>query len=134
LLIDSGGSQKNVDAAAAPHRRKSAEQDEVFAYNESYVFFRLIDGGPQGSLGVPVTAGVLSLLMRGCFRAWRPALVQTDIPIIGAQGNWRDGAGEAAQSDTGGAIRGRSALIIISAPRRGCAGGYMSARAPVLWC
>src|SRR4029077_2831411 len=32
------------------------ERSEIMAYNESYVFFRFLEEGPLGSLGVPITA------------------------------------------------------------------------------
>ena len=38
-------------------REHPHEVERIFNYNERYVFFRLLDNGPIGSLGIPVTGG-----------------------------------------------------------------------------
>jgi membrane-bound lytic murein transglycosylase A len=38
-------------------RERPDEVEQIFNYNEHYVFFRLIGQGPVGSLGIPVTGG-----------------------------------------------------------------------------
>ena len=44
------------------------EQDEIFAYNESYVFFRLLEEGPAGqSRSAGYTRQIRSPPMRGFF-------------------------------------------------------------------
>ena len=60
LLIDDGKVGKDEMSMQRLRRyltENPSEQNDIFAYNESYVFFRLNQDGPLGSLGVPVTAG-----------------------------------------------------------------------------
>src|SRR6185295_9121326 len=60
LLIDNGKVAKEEMSMQRIRQyltENPNEQDEVFAYNESYVFFSMLEGGPIGSLGVPITAG-----------------------------------------------------------------------------
>ena len=59
-LIDNGKLSKDEMSMQRLHRylaEHPSERDEIFAYNESYVFFRVLRDGPLGSLGVPVTGG-----------------------------------------------------------------------------
>ena len=134
LLIDNGKVPKEEMSMQRLRRyltENPAEQGEVFAYNESYVFFRLIDGGPQGSLGVPVTAGRSVATDARLFPRGAPALVQTDIPIIGAQGElagWRPVMRFVLNQDTGGAIRGpqRVDYYFGTGEEAGALAGYMN--------
>lgn len=134
LLIDNGKIPKEEMSMQRLRRyltENPAEQDEIFAYNESYVFFRLIDGGPQGSLGVPVTAGRSIATDARLFPRGAPALVQTDIPIIGARGElagWRPVTRFALNQDTGGAIRGpqRADYYFGTGEEAGALAGYMN--------
>lgn len=81
---------------------------DVFNYNPSYVFFRKVDEGPIGNIGVPVT-GMRSIatdykLMPGgglCY-------VETEIPLFDDDGNiteWKPFRGFVMNQDTGGAIK-----------------------------
>jgi len=134
LLIDNGKVSKEEMSMQRLHQyltENPAEQDEVFAYNESYVFFRLIEGGPPGSLGVPVTAGRSIATDARRFPRGAPALVQTEIPIIGAQGDlagWRPITRFVLNQDTGGAIRGpqRADYFFGTGNEAGALAGYMN--------
>ncbi|HET9915485.1 MAG TPA: MltA domain-containing protein, partial [Candidatus Binatia bacterium] len=134
LLIDNGKVPKEEMSMQRLRRyltENPAEQDEVFAYNESYVFFRLIDGGPQGSLGVPVTAGRSIATDARLFPRAALALMQTDIPIIGALGElagWRPVTRFVVNQDTGGAIRGlqRADYYFGTGEEAGARAGYMN--------
>ena len=69
--------------------------------------------------------------MRGCFRVAAPALVQTDIPIIGALGElagWRPVTRFVLNQDTGGAIRGpqRADYYFGTGEEAGALAGYMN--------
>jgi membrane-bound lytic murein transglycosylase A len=83
--------------------------DEVLCYNESYVFFRLVNEGPLGSLNVPLTAGRsiatdLSLHPRGGI-----AFLQSQKPVLDARGEvlgWEPMLRWVVNQDTGGAIKG----------------------------
>jgi membrane-bound lytic murein transglycosylase A len=134
LLIDSGRVAKEEMSMQRLRRylmENPAEQDEVFAYNESYVFFGLSDGGAVGSLGVPVTAGRSIATDSRLFPRGALALIQTDIPIIGAQGElagWRPVTRFVLNQDTGGAIRGqqRADYYFGTGEEAGAMAGYMN--------
>jgi len=60
ILIDKGAiSQEDMSLQAIRTylRNHPEEREEVMWRNESYVFFRRVENGPQGSLSVPLTAG-----------------------------------------------------------------------------
>ena len=134
LLIDSGRVAKEEMSMQRLRRyltENPAEQDEVFAYNESYVFFGLSDGDAVGSLGVPITAGRSIATDSRLFPRGALALIQTDIPIIGAQGElagWRPVTRFVLNQDTGGAIRGqqRADYYFGTGEEAGAMAGYMN--------
>jgi membrane-bound lytic murein transglycosylase A len=134
FLIDSGRVAKEEMSMQRLRRylmENPAEQDEVFAYNESYVFFGLSDGGAIGSLGVPITAGRSIATDSRLFPRGALALIQTDIPIIGAQGElagWRSVTRFVLNQDTGGAIRGqqRADYYFGTGEAAGAMAGYMN--------
>jgi len=136
LLIDNGEVPKDEMSMQRLRRyltENPAAQNEVFAYNESYVFFRLNEGGPVGSLGVPVTAGRSVATDSQLFPRGALALVQTDIPIIGTQGElagWRPVSRFVLNQDTGGAIRGaqRADYYFGTGDLAGASAGYMNRR------
>jgi len=107
------------------------ERDEIFAYNESYVFFRVIAGGPLGSLEVPVTAGRSMATDWRLFPKGALALVETEIPVIDAAGRlagWRPMRRLMLNQDTGGAIRGlqRADIYFGTGEEPGGLAGYMN--------
>lgn len=134
LLIDDGKIPKEEMSMQRLRRYLTeypAEQNDIFAYNESYVFFRLLDGGPLGSLGVPVTAGRSIATDSRLFPRGALALAQTEIPIIGAQGEfagWRPVTRLVLNQDTGGAIRGpqRADYYFGTGEAAGALAGYMN--------
>jgi membrane-bound lytic murein transglycosylase A len=112
LLIDNGKVARE-DMSMQRLRRylndHPQEQSEILAYNESYVFFRVNNGGPLGSLEVPITAGRSIATDSRLFPKGALALVQTEIPIIDGAGQltgWRSLTRIVINQDTGGAIRG----------------------------
>lgn len=86
------------------------EQADIFAYNESYVFFRLVEEGPVGSLGVPVTPYRTIATDARMFPPGALAFLITDLPMTsptGApSGSKRAFNGLVVNQDTGDAIRG----------------------------
>lgn len=134
LLIDSGKVLRDEMSMQRLRRYLTeypAEQNEIFAYNESYVFFRLSDDGPIGSLGVPVTAGRSIATDSRLFPRGALALVQTEIPIIGSLGElagWRPVTRFVVNQDTGGAIRGsqRADYYFGTGEEAGALAGYMN--------
>lgn len=134
LLIDDGKIPKE-EMSMQRLRRYLAdhpdERDNIFAYNESYVFFRAVDNGPLGSLEVTLTAARSIALDSRLFPKGALALMQTSIPIIGPAGElagWRPVTRWALNQDTGGAIRGlqRADIYFGSGDQAGALAGYMN--------
>jgi len=134
LLIDNGKVPKEEMSMQRLRRyltEHPSEQNEIFAYNDSYVFFRLNQGGPLGSLDVPVTAGRSIATDSRLFPRGALALVQMEIPVIGAQGElagWRPVTRFVLNQDTGGAIRGpqRADYYFGTGDEAGALAGYMN--------
>jgi membrane-bound lytic murein transglycosylase A len=134
LLIDNGKVAKE-EMSMQRLRRYFAdnprEQNEIFAYNESYVFFRVSQEGALGSLEVPVTAGRSVATDARLFPKGAIAFIQTRIPVIDAGGQlagWRPIARFVLNQDTGGAIRGLQRADIYFGTGEEAAGpaGYMN--------
>ncbi len=134
LLIDDGKIAKE-EMSMQRLRRYLAdhpeERNDIFTYNESYVFFRVLDGGPLGSLEVALTAGRSIATDARLFPKGALALMQTAIPIIGPAGElagWRPATRWVLNQDTGGAIRGpqRADIFFGSGDQAGALAGYMN--------
>lgn len=86
------------------------EQQEVFSYNESYVFFRFVEEGPVGSLGVPVTPYRTIATDARIFPNGALGFLITDLPTTSSTGastgTRRAFNGLVVNQDTGDAIRG----------------------------
>ncbi len=83
--------------------------DEVLGWNESYVFFRWVEEGPLGSLGVPLVAGRSIATDPACYPKGGLSFIQTDKPRLDASGQvtgWDRFGRWVLHQDTGGAIRG----------------------------
>jgi len=101
------------------------------AYNESYVFFRVLENGPLGSLEVPVTAGRTVATDARLFPKGALALIQTEIPVTDGAGElrgWRSVSRFVLNQDTGGAIRGlqRADLYFGTGEHAAGLAGYMN--------
>ncbi|TMA82955.1 MAG: transglycosylase, partial [Deltaproteobacteria bacterium] len=134
LLIDSGKVAKEEMSMQRLRRyfaENPREQREIFAYNESYVFFRVNPEGALGSLEVPVTAGRSLATDARLFPKGAIAFIQTDIPVIDTEGQlagWRPIARFVLNQDTGGAIRGlqRADLYFGTGDEAAGLAGYMN--------
>lgn len=85
------------------------EIERVLFYNESYVFFRVVDEGPIGSTGVPLTAGRSIATDTRIFPKGGLAFINTEIPVTDEKGNvikWKRISRFVISQDTGGAIKG----------------------------
>ncbi|XXF79958.1 MltA domain-containing protein [Myxococcaceae bacterium GXIMD 01537] len=89
--------------AAAP-----GEHARVLGHNESYVFFRFLEGAAVGSLGRPVTPGRSIATDARLFPPGALAFIQTEHPVAAADGTvqWKPLSRFMLNQDTGGAIRG----------------------------
>ena len=134
LLIDQGKISQ-TEMSMQRLRRHLAEnpeeRDEIMAHNESYVFFRVAEGGPFGSLEVPVTAGRSIATDSGLFPKGAPALIYSESPVLNGRDRligWRPFVRFVLNQDTGGAIRGfqRADLYMGSGDDAGAHAGYMN--------
>ena len=90
-------------------REHPEELSDIFNYNESYVFFRVVENGPVGALGLTLTPGRsiatdLDLFPRGAL-----AFIRLRKPVFEQDGNiksWRTFSRFVLNQDTGGVIKG----------------------------
>jgi membrane-bound lytic murein transglycosylase A len=134
LLIDQGKISQ-TEMSMQRLRRHLAEnpeqRDEIMAHNESYVFFRVTETGPFGSLEVPVTAGRSIATDSRLFPKGAAALIYSESPVLNGAGRligWRPFVRFVLNQDTGGAIRGfhRADLYMGSGDDAGAHAGYMN--------
>ena len=107
------------------------EQNEIFSYNESYVFFRFLQEGPLGNIEVPLTAGRSIATDARLFPKGALAFISTEIPVLDAAGGligWQPFSRFVLNQDTGGAIRGlqRADLYFGTGAEAEAAAGYMN--------
>jgi membrane-bound lytic murein transglycosylase A len=84
-------------------------KDEVLNYNPSYVFFRLLEGGPLGNIGVPLTPGRSLAVDDRLFPKGALVYIRCQKPIMGKDGNiagWVPFSRFLLNQDTGGVIKG----------------------------
>jgi len=85
------------------------EMSDTLNYNESYVFFRFVEKGPVGCLGVPVTSGRSIATDSNLFPKGALAFIKTRKPLLDRDGNiksWVFFSRFVLNQDTGGAIKG----------------------------
>jgi membrane-bound lytic murein transglycosylase A len=110
-----------------------AQRDRIMAYNESYVFFRFIFGGPLGSLEVPVTPGRSIATDSRLFPKGALAFIYSERPVLDAAGGllgWTPFLRFVLNQDSGGAIRGpqRVDLFFGAEAQAAAEAGYMNSR------
>jgi membrane-bound lytic murein transglycosylase A len=134
LLIDQGKISQS-EMSMQRLRRHLAEypeqRNEIMWHNESYVFFRINEEGPFGSLEVPVTAGRSIATDSRLFAKGAPVLIYTERPVLDGAGQligWRPFVRFVLNQDTGGAIRGfqRADLYMGTGDDAGAHAGYMN--------
>jgi len=112
LLIDSGkATRENLSMQGIKKylREHPEEAREILNYNESYVFFRTVDEGPVGSIGVALTGGRSIATDQTIFPRGALAFIKTRKPVIGPGGDILSRAPFSRfvlNQDTGGAITG----------------------------
>lgn len=91
-------------------RAHPQEAPGLLAQNPSYVFFRTVDEGPLGCLGVPLTPGRSLALDRRVYPDACLGLIRVNLPLIeeGRITGWEERLRLVLIQDTGGAIRGAS--------------------------
>ena len=112
LLIDSGkATRENLSMQGIKKylRENPDEAQEILHYNESYVFFRLVEEGPVGSIGVALTGGRSIATDQTIFPRGALAFIRSRKPVIGPGGeirSWASYSRFVLNQDTGGAITG----------------------------
>ena len=135
LLIDRGKipeEEMSMQRLRRYLRDHPEELSEILAYNESYVFFRFVEG-PLGSLEVPVTAGRSIATDPRLFPKGALAFIETETPMIDDAGQltgWQPLSRIVLNQDAGGAIRGfqRVDLFFGTGDQAAAAAGYMNSR------
>lgn len=133
ILLDAG--KMTPDELSAPRvRRYLAEHPEesaaLFAQNERYIFFRFVEGGPFGSLEVPLTPGRSIAADAEYFPRGMPVFLTTRLPVVDATGDlagWRSTSRFVVAQDSGAAIRGPARLDLYfgAGDDAGQAAGFM---------
>ena len=108
-------------------REHPDELSEILGYNESYIFFRIVDGGPVGAIGEILTPGRSIATDPDLFPKGALAFIRTRKPILDREGNvesWIPYSRFVVSQDAGGAIKGagRVDLFCGQRPRGGDAG------------
>jgi membrane-bound lytic murein transglycosylase A len=112
LLIDSGkATRENLSMQGIKKylREHPEEIEDILNYNESYVFFRKVEEGPVGSIGVALTGGRSIATDQTIFPRGALALIKSRKPVIGPGGDirsWVPFSRFVLNQDTGGAITG----------------------------
>ena len=106
------------------------QRDEILNYNESYVFFKVVEQGPLGNIEVPLTPGRSIATDSRLFPKGGLAYVCTEKPIIDDSGTiiaWVPFSRFVLNQDTGGAIKGpgRADLFWGSGEAAGIPAGHM---------
>jgi membrane-bound lytic murein transglycosylase A len=121
-MVDKGLLSKNDTSLPAIKkylREHPDDMERIFNYNERYVFFRLLEKGPIGSLGVPVTGGRTIASDPEVFPKGALAFIRTRKPLIdkGEVAKWITFSRFVLNQDTGAAIIGAGRIDIF------CGGG-----------
>ena len=135
LLIDDGKipqQEMSMQRLRRYLQERPEENNAIFAYNESYIFFRFVEG-PLGSLEVPVTAGRSIATDARLFPKGAIAFIETERPMIDDAGRltgWQPFSRVVLNQDAGGAIRGfqRVDLFFGTGDQAAAAAGYMNSR------
>ncbi len=83
--------------------------EKILAQNPSYVFFRILDRGPLGNIGVPLTPGRSIALDTRLFPKGALGFIHCKKPVLDTQGKiikWVPFSRFVLNQDTGGAIKG----------------------------
>lgn len=122
-LVKDGKIRENEMSLSAIKQFFASHPEELDHYlyrNECFVFFTQTEGGPYGSIGVPVTpyrsiATDKSIFPRGCL-----SFMKTNVPTFKQGGilSYRKFESFALDQDTGGAIRspGRADIFVGTGP------------------
>ncbi len=89
-------------------RNNPDKVEDIFNYNPSYVFFREVEQGPIGSIGVPVTPYRSIATDKSIFPKGSLCFIKTKTPVFNNNNElieWKEFTVFVLNQDTGGAIR-----------------------------
>lgn len=114
-------------------RENPLEMHEIFFYNPRYVFFKVSEGGPLGSLGVELTPGRSLALDQKITPSGALLFASAKKPVTDDSGgvdHWEPFSRFMCSQDTGNAIRGakRADIFWGSGDYAEIAAGYMKHR------
>jgi membrane-bound lytic murein transglycosylase A len=100
------------------------KRQEILNWNERYIFFRILEGEPVGSLGVPVTAGRSIAVDAAFFPPGAAAFIRARKPVTDGTGavRWTPFSRFVLAQDAGAAIKGPGRLDLF------CGAGYEAER------
>jgi membrane-bound lytic murein transglycosylase A len=106
------------------------ETTRILHRNPRYIFFRPVDHGPQGNLGLILVPGRSIATDQRLFPPGGLAFVQLQQPVLNAQGEitaWRPASRFVLNHDTGSAITGPGRIDLFwgSGPQAEMAAGHM---------
>jgi membrane-bound lytic murein transglycosylase A len=109
---------------------------DILNHNESYVFFRIVENGPVGSLGVTLTSGRSIATDSRLYPKGALAFVRTRKPVLDSDGDikaWVPFSRFVLNQDTGGAITGpgRVDLFCGRGKEAGIMAGHLKERGEV---
>ena len=124
------GEEMSMQAIRKYLTENSEALDEVLNYNPSYVFFRQVENGPLGSLGVLLTPGRSVALDSRVFPRGALGFVVCQKPLVNDQGNiigWNEFYRFVVNQDSGGAIKGagRADIFWGSGPHAELTAGHL---------
>jgi len=111
-LIETGkiaASEISHQAVKRYLREHPYELSGILDYNESYIFFRIVENGPIGALGLTLTSGRSIATDLALFPKGALAFVMLRKPVFDEEGNiksWEDFSRFVLNQDTGGVIKG----------------------------
>lgn len=140
LLIQEGAITKEAMSMQALRSWLAANPpqcERVLDYNESYVFFRLLDTAAVGSLGRPVTPGRSIATDARMFPKGAMAFISTERPELRPDGTvgWKPLTRFVMNQDTGGAIKGAGRVDVFwgRGPEAELAAGMMKQKGSLLF-
>jgi membrane-bound lytic murein transglycosylase A len=90
-------------------RERPDELSDILNYNESYIFFRIVENGPVGALGLTLTSGRSIATDLVLFPKGALAFIRLRNPVFDENGNiktWENFSRFVLNQDTGGVIKG----------------------------
>jgi membrane-bound lytic murein transglycosylase A len=131
FLLDQGKLSSGQTSAPAIRRYLAAhpaEQDEIFAHNQRYIFFQPTPNGPRGSLGVPLTPGRSLATDPNHYPIGALGFIRTMRPVVSPveQISWQEVSRFVLLQDSGAAITGFARADLFWGGGADIEAGYMA--------